>query len=59
MIKTNKIKQEFAKKGFKIGKDATRDFIIFEKSRVLEDINRIIRKATISGRKVIRGEDIT
>ena len=52
------IKKEFKIRGFKIGKAAIEEFIKNQSSIIEQEIDNIIRSARISGRKVVRREDI-
>ena len=58
MLKINKIKQGFAKRGFKIGKSAIQEFVKIEEIKLFEDMDLLIRKARIRGSKVIKKEDL-
>jgi len=51
------IKEEFEKKGFKIGRRTIIEFFKLEEDKIKEDIKSAVRKARLSGRKIIRPED--
>lgn len=57
MLKLKAIKEEFEKRGFKIGKEAVIEFASLEKNKIIMDIDNAVRKVRISGRKVVRPED--
>lgn len=50
------VKEAFRKEGASINK-AVEDFAKLEEKRIEEDIEKAVRNARISGRKVVRRED--
>ena len=59
MINKKGAKEKFREKGIKIGRKAIERFIKIQEEKIEEDIERIVRNARISGRKIAREEDIS
>lgn len=58
MINKKGVKEEFKKKGMKISRKAIKRFIKIEEEKIGRDAEIIIRNARISGRKIVREEDL-
>lgn len=57
MLNKKKIKKEFARKKMKIGQKAILKFDRLQEKFILREIEKAIRNAKISGRKVVKEED--
>jgi len=58
MIGKKSVKEKFKKTGIKIGKKAIEKFIKIEEEKIDKDVEKIVRNARISGRKIVGEEDL-
>lgn len=52
------IKKEFERRGMKIGSGAVISFIKLQENKIEDEIDKAVRNSRISGRKVVKNEDI-
>lgn len=57
LISKRGAKKWFEKSGMKIGKEAVISFIRFQEERIEVEIDKAVRNARISGRRVVKSED--
>ena len=57
LINKIELKRRFEEQEIKIGKKAADKFILIQEKNIVKDIEVLKRKASLSGRKVIRKED--
>ncbi len=57
LISRKGIRKLFSEKGIKIGNNEAKRFVVSEEIRIRSGVEKAVRGAKISGRKVVREED--